>query len=68
MRQPVFYRFQVTQGKRVNVPFQVDFRRVQSGWTRLGTLVLERDTAFVTLFNDAELRYVAADAVKFVRK
>ncbi|MBR3286445.1 MAG: hypothetical protein IKI72_01300 [Bacteroidales bacterium] len=68
MRQPVFYRFQVTQGKRVNVPFQVDYRRVQSGWTQLGTLVLERDTAFVTLFNDAELRYVAADAVKFVRK
>ena len=52
----------------MNVPFQVDYRRVQSGWTQLGTLVLERDTAFVTLFNDAELRYVAADAVKFVRK
>ena len=67
-RQPVYYRFHVTQGKRVNVPFQVDYRRAQSGWTRLGTLVLERDTAFVTLSNDSELRYVAADAVKFVRK
>lgn len=47
---------------------ELNMRRVENGWTLLGTFDVTSDTISVTLTNKTKLRYITADAVKLIKK
>lgn len=47
---------------------ELNMRRVDNGWTLLGTFDVNCDTMSVTLTNKTRLRYISADAVKLIKK
>ena len=47
---------------------ELNMRRVNDGWTLLGTFDVACDTMTVTLTNKTKLRYISADAVKLVKR
>ncbi|MBR3286386.1 MAG: xanthan lyase [Bacteroidales bacterium] len=62
------YDFRITQGDTIDVKASLEFRRCYTGWNYLTTVVLPADTAQVVLSNDTRLRFLIADAVRFVRR
>lgn len=61
------YNLRVRQGKLLNEEATIEFWS-NAGWVKVGTYILEADTAFVDLTNKAPGRLVAADAVRFVKR
>lgn len=61
------YNLRIRQGKVLNEDVTIEFWS-NSGWIKMGTYLLEADTAFVDLTNEAAGRMVAADAVRFVKR
>ena len=48
--------------------YEINMRRADNGWTLIGTFDVACDTMNVTLTNKTKLRYIAADAVKLVKR
>lgn len=61
------YNFVVEAGEH-REEHELNMRRVDNGWTLLGTFDVNCDTMTVTLTNKTRLRYITADAVKMVKR
>lgn len=61
------YRFKVAYGKELEDAY-LSLTKSNGGWERLGVYYFESDTVRVTLSNECKYRYVAADAVKIVKR